>query len=180
MLINSTACSVAQRQWCLSMAAMSSPVLLLMSAEILLQVCCNKLQSRHHSTKLCMAIHAAGLHTTFFLTYQCQVQVPTFRADPLTPSCDGWCEFPVSDRPNAVRQFFDAAVKNTSMLQVCNPLAVSSLAVGAQDNQPKSPNENTGLGVSKHYTLHTSSTYAYCSAFACINICKQCLRAEHY
>lgn len=46
------------------------------------------------------------------------MQVPTFRADPLTPSCDSWCEFPVSDRPNAVRQFFDAAQKDSSMLQV--------------------------------------------------------------
>ncbi|DBA81022.1 TPA: hypothetical protein ACH3X2_007228 [Trebouxia sp. C0005] len=44
-------------------------------------------------------------------------QVPSFRADPLTPACDTWCEFPVSDRPNAVRQFFDAAVKDASLIQ---------------------------------------------------------------
>jgi hypothetical protein len=36
-------------------------------------------------------------------------EVPTFRASPLTPACDAWCEHPVGDRPDAVRQFFDAA-----------------------------------------------------------------------
>ena len=46
------------------------------------------------------------------------MQVPTFRADPLTPACDAWCEFPVSDRPNAVRQFMDAAVRDPSMIKV--------------------------------------------------------------
>ena len=46
------------------------------------------------------------------------LQVPTFRADPLTPACDSWCDFPVSDRPNAVRQFFDAAVRQPSLIQV--------------------------------------------------------------
>ena len=25
-------------------------------------------------------------------------EIPTFRADPLQPKCDDWCEFPVSDR----------------------------------------------------------------------------------
>ena len=44
-------------------------------------------------------------------------QVPTFRADPLTPACDSWCEFPVSDRPNAVAQFMAAAVKDPSMIK---------------------------------------------------------------
>lgn len=44
-------------------------------------------------------------------------EVPTFRADPLTPACDTWCEFPVSDRPNAVRQFFDAAEVQPSFIQ---------------------------------------------------------------
>ena len=47
------------------------------------------------------------------------VQVPSFRADPLTPACDTWCEFPVSDRPNAVMQFFNAAAKDPSMIKVC-------------------------------------------------------------
>ena len=28
--------------------------------------------------------------------------VPTFRVAPATPACDGWCEFPVADRPAAV------------------------------------------------------------------------------
>ena len=46
------------------------------------------------------------------------VQVPSFRADPLTPACDTWCEFPVSDRPNAVMQFFKAAAKDPSMIKV--------------------------------------------------------------
>lgn len=44
-------------------------------------------------------------------------QVPTFRADPLTPSCDTWCEFPVSDRPNAVAQFLRAAAADPSLIK---------------------------------------------------------------
>jgi hydroxyproline O-arabinosyltransferase len=44
-------------------------------------------------------------------------EMPTFRADPLQPACDEWCEYPVSDRANAVRQFFEAAAKNTSMIK---------------------------------------------------------------
>lgn len=44
-------------------------------------------------------------------------EIPTFRADPKTPKCDEWCEYPVADRPNAVRQFFDAAMKNTNMIK---------------------------------------------------------------
>ena len=44
--------------------------------------------------------------------------MPTFRADPLTPQCDGWCEFPVSDRPNAVAQYFKAAESDPSMIKV--------------------------------------------------------------
>ena len=36
-------------------------------------------------------------------------EVPTFRADPVTPACDKWCPFPVADRPNSVRQFLQAA-----------------------------------------------------------------------
>lgn len=32
-------------------------------------------------------------------------QIPTFRADPLHPECDGYCDFPVADRPNAVMQW---------------------------------------------------------------------------
>ncbi|KDD75998.1 hypothetical protein H632_c402p1 [Helicosporidium sp. ATCC 50920] len=35
-------------------------------------------------------------------------EMPTFRADPLHPQCDTWCQYPVADRPNAVRQYFDA------------------------------------------------------------------------
>ena len=35
-------------------------------------------------------------------------EVPTHRVAPATPACDGWCEFPVADRPPAVRAFFDA------------------------------------------------------------------------
>jgi len=45
-------------------------------------------------------------------------QVPTYRANPLTPACDTWCDFPVADRPNAVRQWIAAAEKDPSMIQV--------------------------------------------------------------
>lgn len=44
-------------------------------------------------------------------------EVPTFRADPLTPQCDNWCEFPVSDRPNAVAQFFKAVSRDPGMIK---------------------------------------------------------------
>lgn len=44
--------------------------------------------------------------------------IETFHATPLQPECDGWCEYPVSDRANAVRQFFDAAETNKSMIRV--------------------------------------------------------------
>lgn len=57
----------------------------------------------------------AAFHETLVSEF---LQVPTFRADPLTPKCDGWCEFPVSDRPNAVAQFFSAAKKDPSMIKV--------------------------------------------------------------
>ncbi len=50
------------------------------------------------------------------------LQVPTWRANPLTPECDTWCEFPVADRPNAVQQWVNAAKADPSMLQVGAPL----------------------------------------------------------
>lgn len=33
-------------------------------------------------------------------------QVPTFRATPLHPECDTYCDFPVADRANAVMQWW--------------------------------------------------------------------------
>ncbi|KAK9816540.1 hypothetical protein WJX72_001729 [[Myrmecia] bisecta] len=44
-------------------------------------------------------------------------EVPTFRAEPLTPACDNWCEFPVSDRPNAVAQWLRAAEQDPSLIK---------------------------------------------------------------
>lgn len=38
-------------------------------------------------------------------------EIPTFRADPLQPKCDDWCEYPVSDRANAVKQFWEYGEK---------------------------------------------------------------------
>ncbi|GFH17753.1 uncharacterized protein HaLaN_14448 [Haematococcus lacustris] len=32
-------------------------------------------------------------------------EVPTFRAQPLHPKCDEYCDFPVADRANAVVQW---------------------------------------------------------------------------
>ena len=37
----------------------------------------------------------------------------------LIAECDGWCEYPVADRPNAVRQFLDAAKRDPSLIKVC-------------------------------------------------------------
>ena len=47
----------------------------------------------------------------------CVQEIPTFHAKPLHPDCDNWCPFPVADRPNAVRQFFEAAAKDPSLIQ---------------------------------------------------------------
>jgi hypothetical protein len=43
-------------------------------------------------------------------------EIPTFHAQPQTPSCDHWCPFPVADRPNAVRQFFEAAAEKPGLI----------------------------------------------------------------
>ncbi|KAK9833507.1 hypothetical protein WJX84_004875 [Apatococcus fuscideae] len=51
-------------------------------------------------------------------------EVPTFQASPLNPKCDEWCEFPVADRPDAVRQWLDhveedpTTVKGTWLLML--------------------------------------------------------------
>ncbi|KAG2438731.1 hypothetical protein HXX76_005276 [Chlamydomonas incerta] len=44
-------------------------------------------------------------------------EIPTFRANPLHPKCDEWCDFPVADRPNAVAQWIAAAAKEPSMIK---------------------------------------------------------------
>jgi hypothetical protein len=45
------------------------------------------------------------------------LQFPTFRAYPLQPECDTWCEFPVKDRPNAVMQWLMAAAQHPELIQ---------------------------------------------------------------
>jgi len=47
----------------------------------------------------------------------CCMQFPTFRAYPLQPECDNWCEFPVKDRPNAVVQWLMAAEQHPELIQ---------------------------------------------------------------
>ncbi|GBF92072.1 hypothetical protein Rsub_04419 [Raphidocelis subcapitata] len=44
-------------------------------------------------------------------------EIPTFRAYPLQPACDTWCEFPVKDRANAVVQWLMAAEGEPSMVK---------------------------------------------------------------
>lgn len=44
-------------------------------------------------------------------------EIPTFHAKPLHPECDQWCDFPVADRPNAVRQWMSAVDKDPSLLK---------------------------------------------------------------
>ncbi|KAJ9529887.1 hypothetical protein QJQ45_022308 [Haematococcus lacustris] len=44
-------------------------------------------------------------------------EVPTFRAQPLHPKCDEYCDFPVADRANAVVQWIQAVKKDPSMLK---------------------------------------------------------------
>lgn len=44
-------------------------------------------------------------------------EVPTYHVwDVLKPQCDGWCDYPVANRPNAILQFFEAAAKDKSMI----------------------------------------------------------------
>lgn len=45
------------------------------------------------------------------------LQFPTFRAYPLQPACDTWCEFPVKDRANAVVQWLMAAEQHPQLIQ---------------------------------------------------------------
>jgi hypothetical protein len=56
------------------------------------------------------ALYLLSCHVPF-------LQIPTFRANPLHPKCDEWCDFPVADRPNAVKQWIDAAAKDPSMIK---------------------------------------------------------------
>lgn len=44
-------------------------------------------------------------------------EIDTFRADPLQPECDDWCEYPVSDRANAMMQFLKASHSNRNMIK---------------------------------------------------------------
>jgi hypothetical protein len=44
-------------------------------------------------------------------------EIDTFRADPLQPKCDDWCDYPVSDRANAMAQFLRASHKKTNMIK---------------------------------------------------------------
>ena len=53
------------------------------------------------------------------------LQVPSWQAQPLTPACDQWCEFPVSDRPNAVAQWLQAAAKQPALIKArCPPVGL--------------------------------------------------------
>jgi hypothetical protein len=44
-------------------------------------------------------------------------QVPTWRANPLHPECDTWCDFPVADRANGVAQWIAAAKADPSLIK---------------------------------------------------------------
>lgn len=44
-------------------------------------------------------------------------EVPTFHAFPVKPQCDGWCDYPVANRPHAILDFFKAVAQNESMIQ---------------------------------------------------------------
>eukprot|EP00891_Asterochloris_glomerata_P007790 jgi/Astpho2/7790/fgenesh1_pm.00117_%23_7_t len=63
-------------------------------------------------------------------------EVPTWRANPLTPRCDVWCEFPVADRPNAVRQWLDAAVLDPSLIKAPWILMIETDYVWLRPPQP--------------------------------------------
>lgn len=48
---------------------------------------------------------------------ECMDEIPTFHAKPLHPECDGWCDFPVADRPNAVAQWISFVKADPSQLK---------------------------------------------------------------
>lgn len=35
-------------------------------------------------------------------------EIPTVRVEPLDPSCDVWCEYPVASRPSAILQWLES------------------------------------------------------------------------
>lgn len=68
-----------------------------------------------------------------------RLQVPTFRANPLHPACDEWCDFPVADRPNAVRQWIEAVEQGDEplggawvLMLECDYVMFKPIPVGAQ------------------------------------------------
>jgi hypothetical protein len=89
-------------------------------------------------------------------------EIPTYRAIPLTPKCDGWCEFPVADRPNAVRQFFAAAEADVRMIKAPWILMIETdyVWMGPLQNVPRAESDSKGWAFPYGYIIptHPSAT----------------------
>ncbi|PNH02423.1 hypothetical protein TSOC_011595 [Tetrabaena socialis] len=73
-------------------------------------------------------------------------EIPTFRADPLHPKCDEWCDFPVADRPNAVKQWIDAAAKDPGMIKGAWVLLLECDYVWMRPVQAPDAYDSTAIG----------------------------------
>lgn len=78
-------------------------------------------------------------------------EIPTFRATPLHPKCDDWCDFPVADRPNAVRQWVDAVDKDSSMVKGAWVLVLECDYVWMKPLQAPDAYDSTAKGQAFHF-----------------------------
>lgn len=76
---------------------------------------CRHLQHQPHTTLV--SVTEKGNKVGHHRQWPYLQEIPTYHVQPLHPKCDTWCEFPVADRPNAVKQFLAAATKDTSLIK---------------------------------------------------------------
>ena len=83
-------------------------------------------------------------------------EIQTFRADPLQPECDDWCEYPVSDRANAVKQFWEYAKKNKMLNEDWYYMIESDYVFMKPLEIPKTPKNDEAYGYFFHYINPTA------------------------
>ena len=77
-------------------------------------------------------------------------EIPTFRADPLQPECDDWCPYPVSDRANAVAQFWKYAEAEDVMKDIDWVYMIESDYVFVKPLLPPAGKKGLGLKLDKN------------------------------
>jgi len=83
-------------------------------------------------------------------------EIQTFRADPLQPECDDWCEYPVSDRANAVNQFWEYAKKNHLLNEDWYYMIESDYVFMKPLEIPKNMKKDEAYGYFFHYINPTA------------------------